>query len=73
MEFFFLFFYLDTDIEKVLEKDLQGSKSKTKAYILIRIPQRSCYEMDLNMTSVRRTLTVVVVAAAATKPSTYLP
>ena len=41
---------------KELVGNLQGSYSKIKAYIVIKILQRSCGCMDLKMTSVRRTL-----------------
>ena len=41
---------------KVQEDNLQGSQSKTKAYIVIRIPQISNGVMDLNMTSGKRSL-----------------
>ena len=37
-------------------EDLQVSYSKTKAYIVIRIPQISNGVMDLNMTSGKRSL-----------------
>ena len=41
---------------KELAGNLQGSQSKTKAYIAIKILQSSCGCMDLKMTSVRCTL-----------------
>ena len=42
--------------KKKQEDNLQGTWSKTKAYIVCRIPQRPLGSMDLNFTKIKRPL-----------------